>query len=76
MMPLTKTTIEKAIRKEFNFSESDFCLSKASGTWYWSGDKVVDFEEACTFNVSLNQISLKQWVDSFKFDFVNTPRTN
>jgi hypothetical protein len=74
MANVTKAVIEKAIRKKFNLSKSDFSLHKDLGSWYWGGDVVVDFEETCTFNISLNQITLQQWVDSFTFDYKYAPR--
>jgi hypothetical protein len=70
-MSLTKAQIENAIRKKFNFSEDDFRLSKAEGSWYWSGDKVNHFDECCTFNTTLTSITLAQWIDNFEFDYKN-----
>jgi hypothetical protein len=73
-MPITKIQIENAIRKKMNFSKDDFRLSKAEGSWYWSGSKVADFDECCTFNTTLDTISLEQWVKNFEFDYKHTER--
>ena len=74
MAKLTKAQIEKAIRIKFDFSDEDFWLSKAEGSWYWGGDKVVDFEESCTFNTRLSDLTLEQWVKSFEFDYTQGKR--
>lgn len=62
---MNKLTVEKAIRKRFNLSETEFYLSKAEGSWYFVGTATENFQEACAFAVSINQYSLDMWIEIF-----------